>query len=96
MTARDDGPLENPAGVDVDADVDAPVDADQRISLCETLDRLLNTGVVLAGEVAISVADVELIYVNLRVLLASFESAEAHRRGLGLTPRNPVSRGLAS
>jgi gas vesicle structural protein len=55
---------------------------DQRISLCETLDRVLNTGVVLAGEVLISVADVDLIYLGLQVMLTSVETA----RGLGLSP----------
>ncbi len=50
------------------------------VSLCEALDRLLNTGVVVAGEVVISVADIDLIYLNLQVLLASFETACGHPR----------------
>jgi hypothetical protein len=52
----------------------------RRISLCEALDRLLNTGVVVAGEVVISVADIDLVYLNLQVLLASFETACGPRR----------------
>jgi hypothetical protein len=62
-----------------DDDFDRPDDARQ-ISLCETLDRVLNKGVVVAGEVIISVADVELIYLNLRVLLTSVDTVERHRR----------------
>jgi hypothetical protein len=44
-------------------------------SLCELLDQLLKTGVVAKGEVVISVAGVELIYLNLNLLLTSVESA---------------------
>ncbi len=51
----------------------------QRVSLCEVLDRILNKGVVLAGDVVISVADVDLIYLNVRVLLASVETAYRQR-----------------
>lgn len=43
-------------------------------SLLELLDRLLDTGVVLAGELHISVAGVDLLYLNLRVLLCSSET----------------------
>jgi hypothetical protein len=52
----------------------------RQISLCETLDRVLNKGVVLAGEVVISVADIELIYLNVRVLLTSVDTVERCRR----------------
>ena len=44
-------------------------------SLCELLDRVLNTGVVVVGEVVISVAGVDLIYLNLQLLLTSVETA---------------------
>jgi hypothetical protein len=43
----------------------------ERLSICEILDRILNKGAVVAGEVTISVADVELLYLDLRLLLAS-------------------------
>lgn len=45
------------------------------ISLCELLDRVLNTGVVATGEIIISVAGVDLIYLNLQLLLSSVETA---------------------
>jgi len=51
-------------------------------SLCELLDRVLNTGVVAMGEVVISVAGVDLIYLNLNVLLTSVETARAQTAGL--------------
>ena len=44
-------------------------------SLCELLDRVLNTGVVAMGEVVISVAGVDVIYLNLNLLLTAVESA---------------------
>lgn len=44
-------------------------------SLCELLDRVLNTGVVAMGEVVISVAGIDLIYLNLNLLLTSVETA---------------------
>lgn len=41
------------------------------ITLVELVDRVLNKGVVLVGDITLSVADVDLVYVGLRVLLAS-------------------------
>ena len=41
------------------------------VTLLDLLDRLLDTGVVIKGDIAISVADVDLIIVELNVLLAS-------------------------
>lgn len=45
------------------------------LSLCEVLDRVLNTGVVVVGEVIISVADVDLIYLGVNLTLMSVETA---------------------
>jgi len=59
--------------------------SDQTISLCETLDRVLNTGVVVTGEVVISVADVDLIYLGLQLTLTSVETASGVK--LTLSPR---------
>ena len=43
----------------------------ERLSLCDTLDRVLNKGAVVAGEVTISVADIDLIYLGLQLMLTS-------------------------
>jgi hypothetical protein len=40
-------------------------------SLVDLLDRLLATGVVVTGEVTISIAGVDLVYLSLNALLAS-------------------------
>ena len=45
------------------------------LSLLETLDHVLNRGLVIAGEITISVADVDLIFLGLNVLLSSVETA---------------------
>jgi hypothetical protein len=49
----------------------------ERVSLCETLDRVLNKGVVVVGEVFISVAGIDLIYVGLNLVLTSVETARS-------------------
>jgi gas vesicle structural protein len=50
----------------------------ERVSICDILDRVLSKGAVMAGEVTISVADVELLYLDLRLLLTSI-AATAQR-----------------
>ena len=66
-----------------------PVDADeqrlmrsagQEVTLLELLDRVLDKGVVLSGDITLSVADVDLIYLGLRLLLSSVESMQRGHR----------------
>ena len=45
------------------------------VSLLETLDHVLNRGLVIAGEITIAVADVDLVFLGLNVLLSSVETA---------------------
>ena len=47
-----------------------------QVTLLELVDRVLNKGVVLSGDITLSVADVDLVYVGLRVLLASVGTLE--------------------
>ncbi len=47
---------------------------DEQLSLLETLDHVLDHGLVVAGEVTIAVADVDLIFVGLNLLLGSTET----------------------
>ena len=51
-----------------------------KTSLCDVLDQLLDTGVVVAGELTIKVADVELLYVAVELVAGSWESV--HRAKL--------------
>jgi hypothetical protein len=42
----------------------------KEMTLLDLVDRLIDHGVVLAGDITLSVANVDLIYLSLRVLLA--------------------------
>src|SRR5204863_2192506 len=44
---------------------------EEQLTLLELVDRVLNKGVVVTGDITLSVAGVDLVYVGLRVLLAS-------------------------
>jgi len=48
----------------------------QQVTLLELVDRVLNKGVVLTGDITLSVADVDLVYVGLRLLLTSVATLE--------------------
>jgi hypothetical protein len=56
-----------------DAELEGLEESD--LSLLETLDHVLNSGLVIAGEITISVADIDLIFVGLNVLVSSVEKA---------------------
>ena len=47
-------------------------------SLLEILDHVLNAGVVIRGNLVISLAGVDLVYVGLDVILTSIETALKH------------------
>ena len=47
----------------------------KHITLLELVDRVLEHGVTLSGDIVLSVADVDLVYVSVRALLASVETA---------------------
>ena len=51
-----------------------------RADLCDLLDRLIDTGVVARGSIVISVAGIQLIYIELSLLVASVEAAVGERR----------------
>jgi hypothetical protein len=44
------------------------------LSLLETVDHVLNRGLVISGDITISVADIDLICVDLNVVLGSIEA----------------------
>ena len=54
----------------------------QRTTLLELLDRLLDKGVVAKGEIILSVAEIDLVYLNLGLLLSSVKTVEK-ARGIG-------------
>lgn len=48
----------------------------RNVTLLELLDRIVDCGVVLTGDLVISVADVDLISLGLKIILASAERME--------------------
>lgn len=50
--------------------------ATEDVALVDVLDRVLCGGVVLAGDVVIALADVDLVRVSLRALVSSVEALE--------------------
>ena len=46
------------------------------VALIDLVDRLLGGGVVIAGDITLAVADVDLVYVGLRALITSVATAE--------------------
>ena len=53
---------------------------EKELTLLDLLDRILTKGVILWGDITISVADVDLVYAGLKVLLSSVETSERMRR----------------
>jgi hypothetical protein len=56
----------------------------REVALVDLVDRLLAGGVVLGGDVTLSIADVDLVYVGLRALITSVPTAE--EKGLAIPP----------
>jgi len=50
------------------------VEKEEELTLLETLDHLLDRGVVIAGEATISIGDVDLLYLGLNVVLANMDA----------------------
>ncbi|HEX2283977.1 MAG TPA: gas vesicle protein [Mycobacterium sp.] len=51
-----------------------PAERDRRIALVDLLDRVLAGGVVISGEVVLSIADVDMVVISLRTLISSVGS----------------------
>jgi hypothetical protein len=56
---------------------------EREVALIDLLDRLLGGGVVIAGDITLAAADVDLVYVSLRALISSVATAEEK----GVLPR---------
>jgi hypothetical protein len=57
--------------------------AQQDVALIDLVDRLLGGGVVVAGDIKLAVADVDLVYVQLRALVSAVATAQEK----GVMPR---------
>jgi hypothetical protein len=61
----------------------------REVALVDLIDRLLAGGVVIGGDITLSIADVDLVYVGLRALITSVASAEDMGMSLGSVGGNP-------
>jgi gas vesicle protein GvpA/GvpJ/GvpM family len=61
----------------------------QRVALVDLLDRLLAGGVVISGDLVLSIADVDLVRISLRVLIGSVGGDDV------IVPRDPERRRAA-
>jgi len=55
----------------------------REVALVDLVDRLLAGGVVLGGDITLSIADVDLVYVSLRALITSVATADELGMSLG-------------
>lgn len=75
-----------PRGEEIIEDADA--------SLLDVIDNLLNRGVVLNGEVILSLASIDLVYLRLSVLLCAADRVFPHARRRQPRRRKPRLRGV--
>ena len=66
-----------------------PAIREERVALVDLLDRVLAGGVVIAGDVTLSIADVDLVTVSLRALVTSVSALAG---GTGDQRENPLGR----
>ncbi|WP_433498416.1 gas vesicle protein [Sphaerimonospora sp. CA-214678] len=59
----------------------------ERVALVDLLDRLLAGGVVVAGDLVLSIADIDLVRISLRALIASVREADVIGTGPGYEER---------
>ena len=55
------------------------VSREKEVTLLDLLDRILNKGVFIWGDITLSVADVDLVYLGLKIMLSTVEKANEMR-----------------
>ncbi|WEH15996.1 gas vesicle protein [Streptomyces sp. VNUA24] len=79
----------DPDGPDVYADDDRPISGRQ-VALIDLLDRLLSGGVVLTGDLVLSVADIDLVRVSLRAVIVAVREQMDEQWALELPERTSL------
>ena len=51
------------------------ISLEQEVTLLDLLDRVLDKGIVIKGELTLTVADIDLVHLSLRALISSVETA---------------------
>ena len=62
------------------ADELSQADLERQVTLLDLVDRILEKGAVIRGQLVLAVADVDLVKLDLSLLLASVETLEAGSR----------------
>lgn len=70
-------------------DRDRPISGRQ-VALIDLLDRLLSGGVVLTGDLVLSIADIDLVRVSLRAVIVAVREQLDEQWALPLSERTPV------
>ncbi len=63
-------------------------------SLCDALDRMLNKGVAIHGDIKISVAGVDLLYIGLRGLLCAVDALDGPPASFQCNPGKSIAPGV--
>jgi hypothetical protein len=63
------------------------IDQSKDITILELLDRVLNKGVILTGDIVISVADIDLVYMGVKLMLSSVETMEQLKSGKSIAQK---------
>ncbi len=71
--------MDNPIKTLQDKDSYLDLQKQKQVTLLEVLDRVLDKGIVISGDLVISLAEIDLIYVGLKVLVSSVETMERLR-----------------
>ena len=77
---------ENGAGFDGFDDHDRPISGTQ-VALIDLLDRLLSGGVVLTGDLVLSIADIDLVRISLRAVIVAVREEMEEQWALALPER---------
>ena len=65
------------------------VGAQEDVTLVDLLDRLLAGGVVITGDITLSLADIDLVHVSLRLVVSSVPTLQPGGGGGDLRLRHP-------
>ncbi|MDX3638868.1 gas vesicle protein [Streptomyces sp. MB09-02B] len=75
-----------------DDDGDRPISGRQ-VALIDLLDRLLSGGVVLTGDLVLSIADIDLVRVSLRAVIVAVREQMDEQWALPLSEQPPLGGG---
>lgn len=67
-------------------------DFEREVTLFDILDTILDKGIVIQGDLVVSLAEVDLIYVNVSVLITNVENMQKHRASIGHQLQLPKSK----